>query len=186
MKAVATPVQYRPVADRYYEEAARTVLAISGALFVLVGLVLAIGGYLSPNGSAFHMLAGLSLIVSGALVARRHPAGAATYMIAFVAAVAWSLRNLEDGSTLAQRLMGPLGLLMMIALLMPLLCRWRPRLTIAAFGLVLAGTVAIGVSSLPEGPLASRTAAVTQFFDTMAQPSTTFTNQRNASDARAD
>ena len=166
MRGVATAVRYQQkVSDPHFDRAARTALAISGVLFSLVGFVLALGGYLSPDGSAFHMLAGLGLIVSGALVSRRHRAGAWTYMLVFVGTVSWSLRNIEVGSSLGRRLIGPSLLLVMIAALMPLLCRWRPRQTVAVFTLLIVLTVGLGVSSLPNGPLARQTAAVTQFLD---------------------
>lgn len=166
MRGVATAARYRQrVSDRRFDRAARTALAISGVLFSLVGFVLALGGYLSPGGSAFHVLAGLGLIVSGALVSRRHRAGAWTYMLVFAGTLSWSLRNIEVGSSLGRRLIGPSLLLVMIAALMPLLCRWRPRQTVAVFTLLIGLTVGLGVSSLPNGPLARQTAAVTQFLD---------------------
>lgn len=166
MSAIVQAVHYpRNTSDRHYDRAVQTVLATVGALFSLVGLVLAIGGYLSFNGSAFHILAGVGLIVSGVLVARRHPAGAWTYMLVFAGTVAWALRNVEAGSILAQRLIGPLLLLLMIGVLMPLLCRWRARKTFAVFTVLVAGTVGLGILSLPNRPLAPHTAAVTQFLD---------------------
>ena len=166
MRGIAKAVQYRRDApDRHYDQAVRTVLAIAGALLSMVGAVLVIGGYLSFNGSAFHIFAGVGLILSGALVSRRHSAGAWTYMLVFAATVSWSLRNVEDGSNLALRLIGPSLLLLVIAVLMPVLCRWRPRHTIAVFTVLIAGTVGLGTSSLPNGPLADETAAVSQFLD---------------------
>ena len=166
MRAAAKAVNYRRNAsDRHYDQAARTVLAIAGAFFSLVGLVLVASGYLSANGSAFHIFVGLALIVSGALVARRHRAGAWTYMLVFAATVSWALRNVDVGSPLQVRLIGPFILLVMIAVLMPLLFRWPPRHTIAAFTLLIAATVGLSISSLPNGPLARDTAAVTQFLD---------------------
>lgn len=166
MSSVANTMRYRRNASQGdFNRAARTALAISGALFSLVGLVLALGGYLSPDGSAFDVLAGLGLIVSGALVSRRHRAGAWTYMLVFAGTVSWSLRNIEVGSSLVQRLIGPSLLLVMIAALMPLLCRWRPRQTVAVFTLLIGLTVGLGISSLPDGPLAHQTAAVTHFLD---------------------
>ena len=167
MRATAQTLHHaRKAPNRHVDRAARTALAISGALFSLVGFVLMVGGYLSPDGTAFHVLAGLGLIVSGALVSHRHPAGAWTYMLVFAGTVSWSLRNIEVGSSLAQRLVGPLLLLVMIAAMMPLLCRWRPRQTVAAFMLLIGLTVGLGISSLPNGPLAHQTAAVTHFLDT--------------------
>lgn len=170
MRGAATAVQHRGKApDRHYDQAVRTVLAVVGALFSLIGLVLAVGGYLTINGSAFHIFVGLGLIVSGALVARRHPAGVATYMLVFAASVTWALRNVEAGSILALRLIGPVLLLLMVALLMPLLCRWQPRRTLAVFTLLVAGTVGLGILSLPTRPLARPTATVTQFIDAEAK-----------------
>ena len=166
MARVAMAVQYRrKIADRQYDQAVRTVLATAGALFSLAGLVMAIGGYLSFIGSSFHVLAGLGLVVSGSLVARRHPAGAWTYMFVFAGTVGWALRNVEAGSILALRLMGPLALLLILGVLMPLLCRWRPRNTLAVFTVLIAGTVGLGILSLPNQPLAHQTAAATQFLD---------------------
>ena len=170
MRGVAKAVHHRRNApDRHYDRAAKTVLASAGALFSLVGLVLVIGGYLSFNGSAFHIFAGLGLILSGALLSRRHPAGAWTYMLVFAATVSWSLHNIEDGSILALRLIGPSLLILVMAVLMPVLCSWRARRTIAVFTLLIAGMVGLGISSLPNGPLADETAAVNQFLDAKAK-----------------
>ena len=170
MRAVAKTMQYpRNAPTRRYDQTTRTVLAISGAMLTLTGAVLAIGGYLSPEGSAFHMLAGMGLIVSGALVARRHRVGAWTYSLVFAGTVSWSLRNVEVGSSLALRLIGPALLLAMIAVLMPLLCGWRPRQAFAVFMLVIGATIGLGISSLPNGPLAHEMAAVTRFLDAQTE-----------------
>jgi quinoprotein glucose dehydrogenase len=166
MRVVAAAAQYRRNASRvHFDRAARTALAISGALFSMVGFVLALGGYFSPEGSAFHVLAGLGLIASGALVSRRHRAGAWTYMLVFAGTVTWSLRNIEFGSGLGQRLIGPALLLLMIAPVMPLLFRWRRRQTVSVFALLIGLTAGLGISSLPNGPLVHQTAAVTRFLD---------------------
>jgi len=167
MSGLAKASEYRrTTSDRHIDRAGRTALAIAGALFSLVGLVLAVGGYLSPiNGSPFQMLAGIGLIVSGALIARRHRAGAWIYILVFAGTVSWSLSNIESGSSLAGRLIGPTLLLIMMAVLMPLLCGWRTGQTLTVFILLIAGTIVFGISSLPNGPLGHQTAAVTQFLD---------------------
>lgn len=153
----------RHLSHRHSDHAARSVVAFAGALFSLVGAVLAIGGYLALSGSTFHMLLGTALMVSGVLVAKRHRAGAWTYVLAFAGTVAWSLRNIEGGSPLAIRLAGPVLLLAVLALLLPVLCHWRPRNAVIAFiGLSLA-TVAVGAAA--RGPLAPSSLAVTQFLD---------------------
>lgn len=166
MSGFTKAVQYRRKAsNRHYEQAARTALAVSGAMTSLLGLALATGGYLSANGSAFHMLTGLALIVTGGLVAKRNRAGAWTYVAAFAATVTWSLRNIESGSSLALRMVGPALLLIVIAVLMPILCQWRPRQAAIAFASLALATFGIGLSSTPHGPLARQTAAVIHFLD---------------------
>jgi glucose dehydrogenase len=163
----------RPVQDSAggsavrYAQSARVLLAICGTLFVLLGTILVLGGLLSPiNGSPFHVLTGIALAVSGALVATRHRAGAATMLVVFAATLSWSMRNIEaGGSPLAQRLMGPSLVLVMITLLLPVLCQWRPREALIVFAGMLGVTVAFGFSASPNGPLAQPTAAVTGFLD---------------------
>ena len=155
----------RKSSERHYEKATRTALAISGALTSVLGFVLAAGGYLSANGSAFHMVVGLILIFTGALVAKRNRAGAWTYLTVFVATLTWSLRNIEDGTSLAFRLIGPAIILAIIAVLMPILCQWRPRRAAIGFGGLAFVTIGIGVSSAANGPLAGPTAALNHFLD---------------------
>ena len=58
-----------------FDRAARTALAISGTLFSLVGVVVALGGYVSPQGCAGHVVAGVGVGVSGGVVSRRRRAG---------------------------------------------------------------------------------------------------------------
>jgi DNA-binding MarR family transcriptional regulator len=99
---------YRPTSSEGHpDRAGRTVLAVSGALFSLAGFVLALGGYLSPEGSAFDVPAGLGLIVSGLLLSGRHRAGAWTYMLVLAGGIIWSLRNIAVGSRPAYRTIGP-------------------------------------------------------------------------------
>jgi glucose dehydrogenase len=163
MNSSAKAVNHRGHASkRDYERAARTLLAISGALLSLVGAVLGLGGYLSPlGGSALYMFIGVALLVSGVLVARQHWACAWTYMAAFTGTLAWSLQNMSGGSSLRLRLVGPAVLLGVFALFMPILCRWRVRQ--AAFALVgiLLATIAVGGASIVHAPAA----AFTQFLD---------------------
>jgi glucose dehydrogenase len=160
----------REKSARQRQAAARAVLGFSGALLSMVGIVLATGGIMSASdGSAFYALTGLGLAISGALVAKRNRAGAWTYMAVFVATVTWSLRNVDQGPSLAHRLAGPILLLAIATLLLPLLLRWRPRRAAIAFSLLLATTVGVGVASTANGPLARQTAAVTHFLDSEAK-----------------
>ena len=151
-----------PASDGDNEQAGRAVLAIAGALMSLVGAILAVGGYLSAfNGSAFHMFAGFALIVSGVLMARRHRASVAIYLVLFVGTLAWSMREIDAGSSLAFRLVGPVILLAVLAIVMPVLCNWRPRRAATAFvGLTL---VTIGLGAAAHSWPGPKTATDTQF-----------------------
>jgi DNA-binding MarR family transcriptional regulator len=74
--------------------AGRVALADSGALSSVVKFVLAVGGDLSPEGSALDLFAGLGLIVSGFLLSLSHRAGKWIYTPIFAGAAGWSLRNI--------------------------------------------------------------------------------------------
>lgn len=171
MKGVATAVRFRPdTSAQHSAVAARTALAISGALISIAGLVLAVGGILSPfEGAAFYALTGLGLIISGTLVARRRRAGAWTYLAVFALTVTWSLRNVDHGPSLSQRLLGPAILLAMLAILMPQLSRWHPRRAAIAFASIMIATAGLGAASMSGGPLAQPTAALTHFLDSEAK-----------------
>jgi quinoprotein glucose dehydrogenase len=168
MASHAKTVQFRrEFPKRHYAQAARTVLAICGALLSLVGAVMAIAGSVSPLGSGFFLLAGSGLFISGALIARRHRAGAWTFLADFAGTLTWSLRNLEvGGSSLSERLIGPALLLVIFTLLLPVLCQWRPRQAVTLFAALMTGTIAVGVSASPGGPLARPTVTINQFLDT--------------------
>jgi len=171
MKAVVKTVRVRrDVSARHAAVAARTALGISGALISIAGIVLTAGGLLSPfEGSVFYALTGLGLIISGTLVARRHRSGAWTYLAVFVLTVTWSLRNVDDGSSLGQRLLGPAILLAMLAVLMPQLSRWHPRRAAIAFASIMVATIGLGAASMSGGPLSHPTAALTHFLDSEAK-----------------
>ena len=154
-------------AQRHHAQAVRMVLGMGGTLFVLLGAVLVIGGlFFKTNGAPFYLLAGLGLIVSGLLIAARLRAGAWTLLAVFAGTLSWSLRNIAGGgSSLAERLVGPSILLAMIALLLPLLDRWRARQAAAAFVILWGATIALGMSASPPRPLARPVATITQFLD---------------------
>jgi glucose dehydrogenase len=125
---------------------------------------------MSPfDGSAFYTVTGAGLAISGALLAKRNRAGAWTYLAVFVGTVTWSLRNVDQGPSLAHRLIGPALLLAMLAALMPPLSKWPPRRAAIAFASIMLVTVGIAVSSVAHGPLARQTAAVTRFLDSEAR-----------------
>ena len=151
---------------RQFETAARTVLGFSGAFLSIAGIVLTAGGLISAyEGSAFYIVTGLGLAISGALIAKRNRAGAWTYLGVFAVTVSWSLRDIDQGPSLGHRLVGPIVLLAMLAALMPVLSKWRPRHAALGFCALVVLTVGLGISSLPTEPLAHQTAAVTRFLD---------------------
>lgn len=108
-------------AERYFQLWASSLLAIAGSLFVLTGITLAlIGAFGAADRSAFLILAGSGLIMSGALLAKRYMAGAWIYGVVTTGTAIWSLRDVgSGGSSLLYRLIGPLVMLAMIAALMP-------------------------------------------------------------------
>jgi len=155
---------------RQTDAAIRTVLGFCGALLSMAGVILTAGGLMSAfDGSAFYAFTGLGLTISGALIAKRNRAGAWTYLAVFAVAVSWSLRNIDQGTSLGNRIVGPIILLAMLAALMPTLTKWRPRQAAIAFAVLALATLGIGVTSTAGGPLARQTAAVTQFLDSQAK-----------------
>ena len=133
--------------NRHYFEAARLALAIAGSLIALMGAIVAIGASFSTSdASTFGILAGFGLIASGVLLAKRHIAGAWTYMAVFAGTLTWSLHAFPAGSaSLPYRLVGPLIMLAMIAALMPALRRWGRARTIRVCAALMIGTVATGI-----------------------------------------
>ena len=171
MPRMARAVQFRVDNSAAHRAlAVRTVLAIAGALMSLLGIVLAAGGLLSPyDGSAFCIFAGVGLFVSGVLVALRRRTGAWMSLVVFLVTLSWSLRNVDAGSSLPHRLMGPAVLLAIIATLLPVLCRWQPRQALAAYTLIMIASVGVGLSSTANGPLSRQTAEVTRYLDAEAK-----------------
>jgi len=143
-------------------------LAISGSLIALFGVVLTIVSTSSfLNSSSFFQLTGLGLILSGALLAKRHIAGAWTYLAVVAATLSWSLHDVgRGGSTVAYRIAGPIIMLAMIALIMPTLLRWSRGRTVAVLTAFIMATLFAGdLLSSAEGPLESPKLASSQFHD---------------------
>jgi len=73
--------------------AGRMWLSLLGILIILAGLFIAGGGayLLTLGGSAYFVVAGLGLLVSGALILMRRPAGAWIFGLVFLATIPWAL-----------------------------------------------------------------------------------------------
>jgi hypothetical protein len=64
-----------------------------GLLLLLIGVVLIGGGawLLALGGSAYYLVAGIALVISGALIAQLKLSGAALYAAVFLATVLWAI-----------------------------------------------------------------------------------------------
>ncbi|WP_159981721.1 MULTISPECIES: membrane-bound PQQ-dependent dehydrogenase, glucose/quinate/shikimate family [unclassified Novosphingobium] len=118
---------------------------ILGAVIALIGVVLTIGGaWLAIlGGSAYYLLAGVAMIVSGTLLFRRRIIGGWLYCAIFVLTVIWAFAEVGANNwALVPRVIAPLVLLIAVLLVMPTLSirRGRWKLGLAASGAVLALT----------------------------------------------
>ncbi|MCO7574532.1 MULTISPECIES: glucose/quinate/shikimate family membrane-bound PQQ-dependent dehydrogenase [Pseudomonas chlororaphis group] len=118
-----------------------------GVLIALIGLGLAGGGgyLLSLGGSAYFLLMGLAMLVSGVLIARASPRGARLYGVALVLTAIWAVwdAGLEYWSLVSRVLtFAVIGLV--VALIYPTLVRASgARPGRGAYG--LAGLLGVGV-----------------------------------------
>jgi quinoprotein glucose dehydrogenase len=99
------------------------VLALGAVLFI-VGLVLTLGGavLIASGGSWFYFLIGLGLIAAGMGLAQRKLIGAWIYIGAFVVTALWAFWEVGlEGWPLVPRLVGPIVLLLLVILTLPVL-----------------------------------------------------------------
>ncbi len=127
-----------------------------GVILLLIGLVLAAGGVqlLVLGGSPYYLLAGLGLIVAGALMIRRSVAGVWTYLAVFLATVIWALWEVGlDGWALIPRLVGPSVLLILALLCAPMLTvdRRPRRFAWRALLVSLAGLIVLTLAAVVAG-----------------------------------
>lgn len=158
----STPAHDRQPLRKRPTPANRAVLAVGGSMISLFGVGVAIASYSLAESGDFFLFAGFGLIVSGALLAKRHVAGAWAYMAVFAATLAWALQGAGlGGSPIAYRITGPIVMLVMIAVLMPLLSRWSRTRTITVLAALTAFTVMAGtLSESSPGPVQSLAPAV--------------------------
>ncbi|RZJ18783.1 MAG: membrane-bound PQQ-dependent dehydrogenase, glucose/quinate/shikimate family [Brevundimonas sp.] len=113
---------------------------VLGVLFILIGLVLTVGGgwLIVLGGSAYYLLAGLGLIASGALLCLGRSLGAWVYIGVFILTVLWALWEVGlNGWALVPRVIAPLVLLVLVILVLPTLL---PRGGLRALWIGLAAT----------------------------------------------
>jgi quinoprotein glucose dehydrogenase len=129
---------------------------VLGVVLLLIGMVLAVGGLQLAvlGGSLYYVLAGVGLIVSGVLMARRGIAGAWVYLGVFVATLVWALwESGLNGWALIPRLAGPSILLVLVLLCAPLLTvdRRPRRFAWRALLVSLAGLVVVSLAAVVAG-----------------------------------
>ncbi len=89
---------------------------------------------------------------SAACLASRHLAGSGSIWSCSWATLIWSLRGIAGGASLAHSLFGPVVLLAILAVLMPVLAHWRPRRAARTFAIVTTVTIALGLASAAPRP----------------------------------
>ncbi|WP_297512571.1 membrane-bound PQQ-dependent dehydrogenase, glucose/quinate/shikimate family [uncultured Caulobacter sp.] len=127
-----------------------------GAVLVVIGLVLGVGGawLVMLGGSAYYVLAGVGLVISGGLLVARRMTGVWLYAAIFAATVFWALwESGLNGWALVPRLVGPFVLLWLALACAPLLTpeRRERRAALATFGgsvaLLVVGLIAVTLAS---------------------------------------
>src|SRR5262245_66141607 len=135
-------------------------VVILGGFIILIGIVLAMGGaqLILVGGSWYYLFAGLALIVAGLAVAQRKLLGAWIYAGAFVATMLWAFWEVGlNGWPLVPRLVGPLVLLLLVILSLPVLDANRGRTRtlwgLGGFALILITLgVAVAQANRPDPP----------------------------------
>ena len=117
-------------------------VGILGGIIALIGIILALGGaeLIAAGGSWYYLFAGLALIVAGLAIARRKLLGAWIYVGTFLVTALWSFWEVGlNGWALVPRLVGPLVLLLLVILSLPVLDanRGRRRSLLALGGFTL-------------------------------------------------
>ena len=135
-------------------------VGILGGVIALIGIILALGGtkLIGVGGSWYYLIAGLALIVAGLAVAQRKLLGAWIYAGAFVVTTLWAFWEVGfNGWALVPRLVGPLALLLLVILSLPVLDANRGRRQ-RLFGLggfvviVIVLGVAVAQANRPDAP----------------------------------
>ena len=116
-----------------------------GIVIALIGLTLTIGGgqLIMLGGSAYYLIVGLLMIVSGGLLALLKPLGGWLYIAIFIGTVVWALWEVGlNGWALVPRVVAPLVLLIAVVLSFPALVRQACCAAGSALTLVLTGAAA--------------------------------------------
>jgi quinoprotein glucose dehydrogenase len=128
------------------------VLVIAG-LLIIIGLVLAIGGLwlAALGGSIYYLLAGIALIISGALMFVGRPLGVYVYLATFALTLIWALWEVGlNPWALVPRVVGPAVLAILVLLVLPLLesRRWT-WMRAGAASLAIVALLLVGIIVSP-------------------------------------
>lgn len=146
---------------------------ILAAVFVMIGLVLSIGGgwLLSLGGSPYYLLAGLGLIASGVMLWRLSLLGAWIYAGVFVLTVLWALWEVGlNGWALVPRVVAPAVLLALVIATFPVLDPRRGKrlalggAVVFVIGALLSGLV-VAQANRPMRPADPQTSALAAMSD---------------------
>jgi quinoprotein glucose dehydrogenase len=126
-----------------------------GALLVLLGLVLAVGGgwLISLGGSFYYLPSGVGLIIAGLLLMRQSAWGVWVYVLVYVATLAWAVWEVGlDPWPLVPRVVAPTILLVFVLMAVPAVARRRREGRIATSAAMAVAAVVI--AGLALGPVA--------------------------------
>jgi len=150
-----------PLNDGRPRGAATWPAQVLGALLVLIGLILAVGGawLAALHGSLYYLAAGIGLIVAGVLMVLRRLTGVWVYVAVFAATLVWALWEVGlNGWALVPRLVGPLVLLWLALACAPLLTVERRErklaggLFVGSLAVLIVGVVAVAIAASPGRP----------------------------------
>lgn len=110
---------------------------VLGAVMLIIGIVLAIGGgwLIALGGSFYYLPAGIGLIVAGGLLILRRLEGAILYLLVFLATLIWAWWEVgTNGWALVPRLVGPAVLLVLALAVSPTFAfaRFAPAFVVAS------------------------------------------------------
>ncbi|MFC7400047.1 membrane-bound PQQ-dependent dehydrogenase, glucose/quinate/shikimate family [Chelatococcus sp. GCM10030263] len=123
-------------------------IILLGALLALIGIVLIAGGawLVAVGGSAYYLVAGIGLLVSGALMISGRAVGAWLYILVFIATLLWAYWEVGlNGWALLPRVVGPAVLLFLVLAALPRLTGYRWPGILAAMAVLLVVLVGGGV-----------------------------------------
>ncbi|MBK0097578.1 membrane-bound PQQ-dependent dehydrogenase, glucose/quinate/shikimate family [Erwinia sp. S63] len=139
-------------------------LAILGAIILVMAAFLIFYGWqlVSLHGSAYFLIAGVALLISGVQIIRQRVSGALLYGVVLVGTAIWALWDVGlDFWPLVSRLLTLAGFGILVALSLPLLLKkagkkscWKLTASLAG-GLAIAFAATLGGMFMPHDPISA-------------------------------